>query len=89
MRVHVSMQSVNYVLKKSESTSELLSANLFTMEKHIEPMLSGWDDVHVRKYFSILEEMNQTISEVSAKLKNISEFCEKTQSWINLYNSDY
>ena len=65
-----------------EARNDLLN-NINIMDNNVNSHFSGLQDPTFRKYLELSGQMQEMLKQVSAKMNEISEYCQSVIDWIS------
>ena len=74
-------------MQYSREASESLQQNANVMDNTVNSNFSGLQDPAFQKYLKLSEDMQSYLRQISQRMEDVSDYCEKVIHWMEQYDS--
>ncbi len=84
-KIILSEDACKKAISYSEEASAALLKELTIMDNDVNSCFQGIQDPAILKYLQLSSQMQEMIKQVSGKMNEISDYCQKVIRWIEIY----
>ncbi len=85
-RIKLSQKAAQDAIKYSEEARDQLMMNINVMDNNVNSQFSGLKDPAFRRYLELSGQMQDLLKQISGKMDEVSEYCQKMIAFIKAYS---